>query len=102
MRLTRLQRFEPGHKLIEAFGNENDNEFEREESFRDRLYVRDVKFKDSDADILFAGGAGEDVETFLEKFDRVVSSANPQKHYDILLTRITNSTIKDTLRTHAI
>ena len=26
--------------------------------------------------------------------------ANPQKHYEILLTRITNSTIKDTLRAH--
>ena len=73
---------------------EDDATFERTQSLRDKLYARDVKFKDADADISFSGAAGEDIESILERFERVVSGSAPQKFYEVLLTRITNSTVK--------
>jgi hypothetical protein len=80
--------------------DEDDEAFEKSQSLRSKFYERDVKFRDADADISFGGSHGEDIETILDRFERVVAGSAPQKFYEVLLTRITNSTVKDTLRSH--
>ena len=71
----------------------DDREFERAQSLRDKLYARDVKFQGADSDISFSGAAGEDIETLLERFERVVAQSAPQKRYEFLLSRINNGTM---------
>ena len=49
-----------------------------------KLFDDNPAFKGIDSDITFRASNSEDVETFFERFERVVSSATPDSHYSIL------------------